>query len=573
VTTFSPLFIEVCNSTYVTNGHAVNAEAEYFKAGHEVSFSCNEGFSSPHSTTTCQATKTWSPQPVCTEVTCKVPRLINGGYTTNPGNREANEREPLKYNALISPNCNEGYMLSMDLSQRVCKSDGQWSGTEVNCNPITCDRLPDTFANGYYDSRDTQAPFPYNYKITAVCHNGYHIAQGAIRSCFEPNIWSGTNPTCGRITCLSPTTFSDGHYNESRRPYDFGTVLVPTCNTGYYLSNNVEQRVCEQHNSWSGTDPECRRITCQLPTPFSDGHYKGKRHPYYYGTTLEPACNIGFYLSNNVETRVCEQLDTWSGTNPECKRITCRSPTPFYNGKYNGSQETYDFGTVLIPSCDTGYYMSNNLKKLVCEQLDTWSNSRFGVYPTCQRIWCMSLTTFKNGQYNGSQWRYDFGTTLVPTCNPGYYLSNNLSKRVCEQLHKWSGKEPVCEIIKCKIPTVLNGRITSSRTHYTYSEKIFMQCDQGYEIRSGSAIRTCQANGTWNQPPVECVKFLCNDTSGIIHAAITPNAYPTLAFGQSGNVTFNSTLFYLRQGSVEVTCSKTRQLTWVTKPYFGMIYN
>jgi len=273
---------------------------------------------------------------------------------------------------------------------------------------------------------------------------------------------------------------------------------------------------------------------------------------------------------------VCEQLDTWSGTNPECRRITCQSPAPFRHGKFNGSRDIYDFGTVLVPTCKIGYYMTINVEKLVCEQLCTWSNIRYGIYPTCLRIWCWPPTTFTNGNYNGSQWptSYDFGTVLVPTCNTGYDMSNNVEKRVCEQLHKWSGSKPVCEIVECKTPTVLNGDFTSStlRTKsYRYRDIIYIQCDQGYEINSGSATLTCQANGTWDQPHTECVKIICNDTSGIRQAAIILNAYHTFAFNQSGNVTFNSTFFYLQDGSVEVTCSESRKLTWVTKPDFGMI--
>ena len=359
-----------------------------FKTGQEVSFTCNEGFSSPQSTTKCQTTKVWSPPPVCTEVTCNVPHLGNGHYTviSVSDKRAANEREP--YNTWISPVCNGGYTRSL-FTTRKCELDGKWSGTEVDCNPIICKRLPDRFAHGEYESRDTQPPFPYNHEITAVCGYGYHLTLPATRRCIE-------------------------------------------------------------NNTWNGTDPECRRITCRAPT------------------------------------------------------------------------------------------------------------------------------TFSNGQYNGSQQVYDIGTVLVPTCNTDYYLSNNVEKRVCERSHSWSGSEPKCNMFECETPNVTNGNFTSItlRTKsYRYRDKISIQCDHGYEIKSGSAIRTCQANGTWDQLPMECVKIICNDTSDLIHAAITLNAYPTLALGQSGNVTFNATFFYLQHGSVEVTCAESRKLTWVTKPHFGMIYS
>jgi len=508
----------VCTLPNVENGQAEVSEHQIFKTGHAVSFSCNEGFSPPHSTTTCQATKLWSPQPVCTEVTCTVPLLINGRYTTDPSIREANEHVP--YKTEISPICNEGYMLSSDLSfaQRTCKSDGQWSGTEVNCDRITCDSFPEQFDHRYYHSRDIKPPFSYNHAITAYCDNGYYLAEPATRRCIEPNMWSGKDPECRRITCRSPNTFRYGKYNGIRLLYDFGTVLVPTCNTGYYVSNNVEKRVCElqngMHGSWSGPDPECWQIKCRSPTTFSNGQYNGSHQVYDFGTVLVPTCNTGYYMSNNFQKRVCEQnrwYDSWSGPDPECRRITCRSPKPFSNGKYNSSQISYDFGSVLVPTCHTGYYMSNNIEKRVCERPDSWS-----------------------------------------------------------------GTEPVCEIVECETPTVLNGHFNSSTFKikpYRYRDIISIQCDQGYEIKSGSATRTCQANGTWDRPHMECVKIICNDTSGIRQAGIILNAYPTLAFNQSGNVTFNSTFFYLQHGSVEVTCSESRKLTWVTKPDFGMVYN
>jgi len=328
----------------------VNAGAEYFKTGHEVSFSCNEGFSSPHSTTTCQATRVWSPPPVCTEVTCTVPHLGNGRYAVMYDNREANEIEP--YNTWIISVCNDGYTRSsITILVRKCGSDGQWSGNEVYCDPIVCKRLPDTFDHGKYESRGTTTPFPYNHEITAVCDYGYHLTQPATRRCIESNTWNGTDPECQRITCRFPAQFNNGQYNGSRQAYAFGTVLLPTCHTGYYMSNNVEQRVCERPDSWSGSEPVCEKI------------------------------------------------------------------------------------------------------------------------------------------------------------------------------------------VRCETPTVLNGNF-SRQISYKYRDTISIQCDQGYEIKDGSGTRTCQADGTWNENPMQCFKILCNDTSDVRHEHI--DLYPALAIGENGRVSYNS---------------------------------
>ena len=363
----------------VENGRADVNEDHIFKTGHELLFSSNEGFSSPHPTTTCQATKTWSPQPVC-EVTCKVPQLGNGRYTVMSGNRETNEHEP--YNTWISPVCDDGYMRSL-FTQRKCKLDGQWSGKEVNCRPIICERLPNTFANGSYDSGGKQSSFPYNYEITAVCHNGH------------------------------------------------------------YLQTPLSERRCIASNTWSRTYPECRRITCRSPDPFKDGQYIGNRHSYDFGTVLVPTCNTGYYMANGVEKRVCEQIDTWSGSDPQCRIVTCNTPN------------------------------------------------------------------ISNGHY-----------------------------------------DPL--------------------SSYWYNTTITIECNEGYEMKGGSATRTCQSDGTWGQPSLECVKILFNDTSDVRHEHI--DHYPKLAISEIGSVSYNSEHIFLSSGHTEVTCSTSRKLKWIKAPQFGKLF-
>jgi len=218
--------------------------------------------------------------------------------------------------------------------------------------------------------------------------------------------------------------------------------------------------------------------------------------------------------------------------------------------------------------------MTHNVEKLVCDHLGTWSNIWYGIYPKCQRIWCLFPSKITNGNYNLSQWSltHEFGTILVPTCNTGYYMSKKVDKRVCEQPYKWSGNEPVCEIVKCKTPTVHNGNFISNMKPYSYSynDEITIKCNEGFEIKDGSETRTCRADGTWSETPMQCLKIICNDTSNIRDQAIAQNAYPQLAFAEISRVTFNSTFYYLQQGSMEVQCSANKTLTWISKPMFGM---
>ena len=171
----SKLFTEVCSSPSVTNGHAVDTGADYFKAGNNVSFSCNEGFTQLQSTTTCQATRVWSPPPVCTEITCKVPHLGNGDYTVRwSASRKTNEHEfhntsttsnahnnTYLYNTTLVIKCNEGYELKGESATRTCQADGTWGQTPLVCVKILCN-----------DNSDVRHEHIDHYPELAIGENG-----------------------------------------------------------------------------------------------------------------------------------------------------------------------------------------------------------------------------------------------------------------------------------------------------------------------------------------------------------------------------------------------------------------
>jgi len=220
-----------------------------------------------------------------------------------------------------------------------------------------------------------------------------------------------------------------------------------------------------------------------------------------------------------------------------------------------------------MPTCVTGYAMLNNFNTRLCEHINTWSGSA----PSCLRIICDHPDEFNNVHYNENNDTYDFGSVLIPTCDKGFIMSNGVYERVCENINFWSGNNPICEIIMCFRPTVLNGLLIRTRNFYNYNTHITIQCNTNFEIQNGIYTRTCQEDGIWGSDTLQCVKILCNDTSDVIHESV--GVYPQLAIGEIGGVLYNSTVFYLQSGSVDVNCSMDRKLTWITTPVFGMFCN
>ena len=166
------------------------------------------------------------------------------------------------------------------------------------------------------------------------------------------------------------------------------------------------------------------------------------------------------------------------------------------------------------------------------------------------------------------------------TCNTGYKPES--SKTTCLPTTDWS-PPPVCNIVNCTVPAVnyshyfklASDNVTWEMTDEqksTYRTTLKVQCNQWYEITNGSNTLKCQEDGTWSPSPPQCVKILCNDWTDISHAPIYN--YPQLGVGESGTVSYNSTYFYLRNGSLEVTCTESRKIAWSTQPFFGkVLYN
>ena len=167
------------------------------------------------------------------------------------------------------------------------------------------------------------------------------------------------------------------------------------------------------------------------------------------------------------------------------------------------------------------------------------------------------------------------------SCNEGFFSTH--STTTCQAAKVWL-PPPVC-IITCKVPSLKNGRYTTGNrdnasntsnaqfdlsSPYWYNTTIAIICNEGYEMKGESATRACQVDGTWGQPPLECVKIICNDTSDVRHEHI--DRYPELAIGENGTVSYNSEHIFLSSGYTIVTCSTSRKLKWIKAPEFGKIF-
>jgi len=328
---------------------------------------------------------------------------------------------------------------------------------------------------------------------------------------------------------------------------------------------------CASNRNWKPT-PLCSDITCSVPAVANGMYFLNNKHVYsghnvVSGSVIELICSIG-YTVTPITSRICRNNRLWSEPAPACYPVTCLNLPPFFEfGKYNhaGISSPYPYNFTIRPSCFVGYYLYQGSNR---QCTGTTNNAWSGENPVCSPITCRSPYVISHGSYNKNQEVYSYGSTLVPSCDTGYYMVNNVTQIVCEQQNTWSAKQPVCQIVQCREPTVTNGELLYQSISFTYSMQVTIKCHDGYEIEDGAYIRTCHEDGTWGTHPLQCNKIVCNNTNYVRHNGI--EYFPPLAYGNVLNVPLNNSLFFLKNGSLAVSCSWDRELRWISAPELGM---
>ena len=319
--------------------------------------------------------------------------------------------------------------------------------------------------------------------------------------------------------CIPPA-FANGQLTTNDKQYfKSGSEVTVTCNHIYVPVSLTA--ACQVDRTWVPS-PQCTKITC-----------------------LIPALQNGYYDFNNVQATANTRLAVQSIITPIC--FVGYTPTPSATGAI----------------CTEGFYPQRGGERR-CVGTNLWS----GEDAVCLPITCNPPKNYNHGSYNATQTVYTFRSSLKPACQTGYTLNNNDNVRVCVNNNTWSGTEPECHIVQCTAPpTIEHGSLSSGMPLFDYATVITVTCNHGYEEENGRTSVTCRDDGTWSSSFPRCVPIRCNDLSGVKHESI--NNYPSLTFGEVGNVSYNATFYNLKNGSLLVNCSSERKLSWINPPEFG----
>uniref|UniRef100_A0A8C3LRI7 CUB and Sushi multiple domains 2 n=1 Tax=Chrysolophus pictus TaxID=9089 RepID=A0A8C3LRI7_CHRPC len=549
----------------------------------------------------CQANGKWSigePMPTCKTGHCGVPSPIVNGQING---------ENYNYRGSVVYQCQPGFRL-IGMSVRICQQDHRWSGKTPVCVPITCGH-PGNPANGLTQG----SQFNLNDVAKFVCNTGYRLEGAAQSQCLANGQWSSTLPACRVVNCTDPGHLENSIRQvqpSGPHRFSFGTTVSYQCSHGYYLLG-THVLTCQGDGTWDRALPQCLLVSCGHPgsPPHAqisgdkytvgsvvrysclgkralmgnstrmcqlDGRWSGSL-PHCSGGSqgvcgdpgipshgiglgdefgvdgvVRFSCEPGYTLRGSSE-RTCQANGSWSGVQPECEAIVCKSPQAIPNGKVVGSD--FSWGSSISYACLEGYQLSLPAV-LTCEGNGTWS----GEIPQCFPVFCGDPGIPAQGRREERGFTYRSSVSF--SCLAPMVLVGS-ARRFCQSDGTWSGTQPSCidpTLTTCADPGVPLFGMQNNSQGYQVGSMIFFKCQKGYLLQ-GSTTRTCLPNLTWSGVQPDCVPHHCKQPETPSHANVGALDLPSLGYTliyscQSG--------YYLTGGSEHRTCKADG--SWTGKP-------
>ncbi|EDO36503.1 predicted protein, partial [Nematostella vectensis] len=445
------------------NGHVIGNETTFHKI---VRFSCNPGYKMHgYPDAICQANGEWSNTVTCLLVglSCGQPRDVRNAEYKLTGTG---------FNDNVTYTCNEGFTVIGTVTKR-CTAKGEWGGALPTCM-ADCPKPSHIPENAFIVNEKER--YMSGERVTFKCKPGYNQEGLATTLCFLGD-WNIMPFKCEKGGCGDPGLPENGA--KVGLSYGVGARVFFTCKLGFNLKGSPSRR-CGEDNKWTGTQPRCESKTVSFAER----------------ALAEEAFRL-FYYKLPLSTLQKSHVDINSGSNSGSLALETlaliEAPT---NGSVIGNETT--FQKIMRFACDPGFEMDGN-PVAICQSDGKWSST-----VTCNPVNCGSLDAPAHGSVSGDS--TTFTSRLVFSCDAGYIMSGS-PIRTCLKNASWSGTQPRCDAVECgKLAVPRNG--TRVGTLWTFPNTVRFACDEGFEL-SGSAVRTCQADGSWNGTLSECNAVDC----------------------------------------------------------------
>ena len=499
-----------------------------------VEYQCNTGYEIVgQARRKCLSVGQWGgADATCIKVSCGPPPVPrNVVYNIPDGDKEGS------FEATATLSCEEGY-LGHGVSVQRCQANGKWTESNFVCEIVTCPEFPPV-RNG----RAIGSGFQFGNEIEIQCDEGFYLVGKARPKCGPNGDWDyeGVAPHCELSGCPDLPKISNGLATETGS--GIGATVTFRCNDGYRLHGS-DRRECTKDGTWSGSDPYCRLIICEIPPIVEHAIPFDSLAQYLFNSKARYVCETGYELSAGDSSLTCSASGTWSGTIPTCSLIQCGEPTPVPNSKVAVASYNYQGEAQYL--CYLGYRVKGS-STITCDENGNW----LGMPPECVPIDCGPPPYVTNSVKIDSK-NYTYKSVIQYICDVGFTLVGQ-GTTSCQATGVWSGKAPVCEPISCGTPPAIDNAMYIGKDFF-YRSIVTYECNIGFEL-SGNPTLTCAYTGEWTGNRPECHAVTCGPPP------VFPHSSTTMPMGANVNsvVTFMCNDGFYLIGSASARCMENKQ--------------
>ncbi|XP_041352367.1 CUB and sushi domain-containing protein 3-like [Gigantopelta aegis] len=325
------------------------------------------------------------------------------------------------------------------------------------------------------------------------CDLGYNNSGGSpsFLTCTSDGTWSGDTMTCEAVDCGTPNTVFGAEMEYHNTTYQ--SIANYSCSTGFDYIDGFDTSTCEASGQWSDPTLTCIAVDCGTPNAVFGAEME--YHNTTYQSIANYSCSTGFDYIDGFDTSTCEASGQWSDPTLTCIVVDCGTPLIFSETEVEFNTTTYQ--SVASYSCSDGYDYVSGFNTSTCQDNGLWSDPMLN----CTVVDCGTPLIF-------SETEVEFNTTTYQSvasysCSDGYDYVSGFNTSTCQDNGLWSDPMLNCTVVDCGTPLIFSETEVEFNTT-TYQSVASYSCSDGYDYVSGFNTSTCQDNGLWSDPMLNC---------------------------------------------------------------------
>ncbi|XP_022533297.2 CUB and sushi domain-containing protein 3 [Astyanax mexicanus] len=324
-----------------------------YNPGEFLSASCNVGF---QLSIKCEASGSWSAPPKCTVIKC--PELMIP--------HSSKSRNWRRFNMTVKITCNDGFQLKGS-ENITCAANGSWAPAVPTCVSRSCDRFPHYPSAQPREEYLSMREFESGATVRFTCAYGYRSIGGSSSIRCENGRWTPLQMRCEKKRCGSAGEIQNGRFQYTG--VSFGDTATAECDEGYILFGSGV-RLC-RGNGWSGRTPVCEIVYCPVPPEVPGAEMSEHiEEPVRFRHSVSYRCLSGFLIG--ARDIYCRENGTWSAPPPQCREISCPIPSVPFGSRASGFRPRYYPQHTVRITCNPGYKIQGS-EWITCGTNGNWT--------------------------------------------------------------------------------------------------------------------------------------------------------------------------------------------------------